>query len=103
MSKVIVTLVTLCALPVSILPMAARPADLSVLFAFMHKSGCDGLFHIRTLKTAPIMKRGAVSNNQKSNASLSSEKWKNESRPLLIFGFHWMRFVNQRFDLFANP
>ena len=36
MSKVMFTLVTLCALPVSFLPMAARPANLSVLFAVMH-------------------------------------------------------------------
>jgi hypothetical protein len=41
MSKVIFTFVTLGALPVSFPPIAARPANLSVLSAFMHKPGCD--------------------------------------------------------------
>jgi hypothetical protein len=39
MSQVIFTLVTLCTLPVSFVPMAARPPALSVLFAFMQKPG----------------------------------------------------------------
>jgi hypothetical protein len=50
MSKVIFTLVTFCALPVSFQPVAARPADLSVLFEFIHNLGAIGIFHIWTLK-----------------------------------------------------
>ena len=41
MSQVIFTLVTLDALPVSFPPIAAPPANLSVLSAFMHKPRCD--------------------------------------------------------------
>ena len=41
MSRVIFTLVTLGALRVSFSPIAAPPANLSVLSAFMHKPGCD--------------------------------------------------------------